>query len=82
MSVVGVDVAVLEVPFVNDILADLYRAQARGVYPPQDWVERAICAIEDARYGNAYRHELRGNCPRCSALIYLDHAHICNTERA
>lgn len=24
----------------------------------------------------------KGNCPRCGALIYLDHAHICNTERS
>ena len=23
-----------------------------------------------------------GNCPTCGALIYLDHAHICNTERS
>lgn len=25
--------------------------------------------------------ERKGNCERCGALIYLDHPHICNTER-
>lgn len=24
----------------------------------------------------------KGNCPQCGALIYLGHAHICNTERS
>lgn len=70
---------------VLEISQDAYEEIARKLREAEYWhvfVDGVIDMHGIALNREPAQEEARGNCPRCGALIYLGHPHICNTERS